>query len=456
MPREVLRRSELAAPAEAVARWLRRRGALERLLPPWEPLRLLADPGGGGGRSVVRAPRGGPVGLEWVLDRHEEGERAFRDVQVRGPFARYEHVHRVREAGPERAGLEDKIEYALPGGRPGRVLAGPAIHRRLERALAYRHRTVAGDLAAHRRADPGRRLQVAVSGSHGLVGSALVSYLRAAGHRAVRVVRREPRGPEEVEWRPDGGLARPKSLAGTDAVVHLAGEPLTGLWTRRKKEAIARSRVGGTRRLARDLAALDDPPSTMVCASAIGYYGDRGDDLLPEGEGPGAGFLARVCRDWEEAAAPAAAAGVRIVHLRLGLVLSPAGGALGAMLPAFRLGAGAVLGSGRQFMGWISLDDVLDVILAALVSSDLEGPVNAVAPNPVRNRQFSEVLARVLGRPLLLRVPGSALRTLLGGMADDMLLSSARTVPQRLQEAGHRFRHPSLEPALRHALGRQI
>jgi uncharacterized protein (TIGR01777 family) len=300
---------------------------------------------------------------------------------------------------------------------------------------------------------------VAVTGSTGLVGGALTPRLAAGGHQVVRLVRPATTallpGERAVSWDPAAGAIDSTGLVGVDAVVHLAGESIaSGRWTEARKRRIRASRVGSTRLLAEALARLARPPRVLVAASATGYYGDRGDEVLREESAPGSGFLAGVCREWEAAAEPAARHGIRVVHLRIGLVLSRAGGALASLLTPFRLGAGGPVGSGAQYWSWITLDDLLGAILHALTTEALAGPVNAVAPNPVSNREFAKTLGRVLRRPALLRLPAFAARLVLGEMADALLLASARVVPARLQATGYAFRAPTLEGALRHELGR--
>ena len=296
--------------------------------------------------------------------------------------------------------------------------------------------------------------RVLVSGARGLIGSALLPGLRAQGHEVVVLTRRAT-GPGEVGWDPSRGRLEARSLEGFDAVVHLAGEPLAARWTPARKALIRESRVAGTRLLAGRLAGVARPPRVLVSVSAIGFYGDRGEEPLDEASPPGTGFLPGVCRAWEEAAAPAAGRGIRVVHPRLGLVLTPWGGALARMLPAFRLGLGGPLGDGRAWWSWVTLDDVLAVFQRALADESLAGPVNVVAPGAVRSGDFARALGRALGRPALLPVPALALRLLFGEMADGALLASARVTPARLQAAGYGFRFPGLEDALRHLLGRQ-
>jgi uncharacterized protein len=300
-------------------------------------------------------------------------------------------------------------------------------------------------------------MRVAVSGSTGLVGSELVTVLSAEGHDVVRLVRRVPApGEKAVRWDPERGEVDAAGLEALDAVVHLAGENVgSGRWTAARKAAIRDSRVKGTRLLCEALAGLVRPPGTLVCASAVGYYGDRGEEVLTEESPPGLGFLPGVSREWEAASEAASRKGIRVVTLRIGMVLSPRGGALARMLPLFRAGLGGVIGGGRQYVSWVALDDLPNIILHAFQNRDLSGPVNAVAPRPVTNREFTEALGKALSRPTPLPVPAFALRLAVGGeMADALLLSSARVVPKRLIDTGYTFLSPELEPTLRRLLGR--
>ena len=295
-------------------------------------------------------------------------------------------------------------------------------------------------------------MRIGVTGATGLVGSALLPALEGAGHEAVGLRRGAGDSAGPPSWDPaTGSVAAGGPL---DAVVHLAGENIAGgRWNAARKARIRDSRVEGTGALCRGLAALDPRPATLVCASAVGFYGDRGDERLDESSPAGSGFLADVCQEWEAAAAAAREAGIRVVHLRIGIVLTPAGGALGQMLLPFKLGVGGVIGSGRQFMSWIALDDLVAAILHAAVTDGLEGPVNAVAPNPASNAEFTKTLGRVLGRPTILPMPAFGARLAFGEMADHLLLGGARVEPSRLLETGFQFGYPDLGGALRHLLG---
>jgi len=294
-------------------------------------------------------------------------------------------------------------------------------------------------------------VRILVSGSSGLVGSALVPFLTTSGHSVTRLVRSAP-GKEEGRWDPAAGTIDAAALEGHDAVVHLAGENIAERWTPERKARIKDSRVKGTRLLAETLGRLAQPPKVLVAASAIGYYGDRGDALLREDSTSGSGFLAEVAREWEAATAAAATKGIRVVNLRIGVVLSPRGGALAKMLLPFKLGLGGVVGSGKQHWSWIALDDLLGIILFALNTDTLKGPVNAVSPKPVTNYEFTKTLGRVLKRPTIFPMPASAARFAFGEMADELLLSSTRVDPTKLVAAGYQFRFPELEGALRQVL----
>jgi uncharacterized protein len=296
-------------------------------------------------------------------------------------------------------------------------------------------------------------LRVAVAGSTGLIGTALVEALTAGGHQVLRLARAREPAAGEARWDPLGGQVDAAALARVDAVVNLAGRGIgTSRWTGKVKRDIRDSRVRGTRLLAETLAGLDRGPRVLVVASGIHYYGDRGDDILTEASPPGAGFLPEVCVAWEAAADPARAAGLRVVHVRTGPVQAAGAGALGRQVPLYRLGLGGRLGSGRQWWSWVALDDVIGIYRHALEDDRADGPLNATAPNPVRNAEHAATLARVLHRPMLAPVPRLGPRLVLGEMADTLLFDSMRALPEATLASGYRFRWPDLEPALRHLL----
>ena len=356
---------------------------------------------------------------------------------------RWRHIHEFEDVGDDRTRVIDRVDTPVP------ALA-------LRPMFAYRHRQLADDLAAHKQAaEHGlRAATVAVTGSSGLVGSALSAFLSTGGHRVIRLVRHAATDANERQWNPAD--PDPDLLAGVDAVVHLAGASIAGRFTDAHRRAVRDSRIGPTRRLAELVARMPDGPSVLICASAIGYYGyDRGDEILTEDSDRGEGFLADVVAEWEEATAPAGRAGVRVVLVRTGIVQSPRGGTLRLLRPLFSAGLGGRIGDGGQWLSWIGIDDLVDTYYRGLWDTDLSGPVNAVAPEPVRNVDYTRTLARVLRRPAVLPVPALGPRLLLGNQgARELACASQRVIPAKLQQAGHRFRHPTLEQALRHLLGR--
>lgn len=297
-------------------------------------------------------------------------------------------------------------------------------------------------------------LSVFVTGSSGLVGKRLCVALQDDGHQVKRVVRSTKQdGPRAVVWNPSADEIDPTIFNGADAVVHLAGESIADKrWSTAQKKVILDSRAKSTRNLAEALAALDNPPKTLVCASAIGFYGSRGDEQLTEESETGDGFLAEVCRAWEDACQPARDAGIRVVNIRIGMVVARDGGALAKMLTPFKMGAGGILGSGKQYMSWIEVDDLVRLIEYTITEESLDGPVNAVAPKPITNFEFTKALGRVLGRPTIFPMPAFAARLAFGEMADELLLSSARVFPKRATDAGFVFARPEIESALRYVL----
>jgi uncharacterized protein len=446
-----------ASPEEVFA-WHARDGAFERLVPPWERVAIVERNGGlkEGARATL-AVQIGPVQRRWVAEHREvEAPRGFVDRQIEGPFAAWEHRHRFEREG-EGTRLSDDIAFELPLGLLGALGRGTAL-RKLERMFRYRHEVTVADLAAHRRlrALHPEPLTVAISGASGLIGAALGAFLTTGGHAVRRLVRRAPRAGDEIAFSPERGEVG--DLTGVDAVIHLAGENVgEGRWSEEKRRRIVESRVEGTRALAEAVARTREGPHVLVSASATGYYGSCGDAWLREDAAPGDDFLATVCQRWEAAADPARAAGVRVVHPRIGIALSPAGGALGELLPPFSLGLGGKQGDGRQWMSWIALDDAIGALAHCAAHPELAGPVNLVAPEPVDNRTFAETLGRVLRRPTAMPLPRAAARAMLGAdRAEALLFSSARVSAEKLEASGYVFRHLELETALRHLLGRPL
>ena len=466
MKTETYERSiDLPASAREAFEWHLRPGALRRLMPPWENARVIAGAGPTerlekGARQTIRL-RIGPVPVRWVAEIADvQPDRTFFvDRQVDGPFHSWTHRHGMSAKGKDASQLTDSIEFALPLGRLGSLFGRGAAQRKLERAFAWRHRVTCADLAAHgvARAAGFSGKRIAVTGAGGLVGRAFCSFLRTGGHEVLELVRRAPNASHEVEWNPRGGTVDHARLEGIDGLVHLAGEPIFALrWSEAKKRKIVESRVLGTRTIVDAIGEMERPPEVLVNASAIGFYGDRGDELLTEDAGGGTGFLAETCEAWE-AEVRAVREDVREVRARLGPVLDPGGGALEMMAPAFKACAGGPLGDGQQWFPWIALDDVVHALHFALYERTLSGPANFVAPGEVRNKELARTLGSVLRRPAVIPVPRFALRGLIGkAQAEEMLLASVRTVPAKLQELGFRFLHPDLRGALKHSLGRSV
>lgn len=450
--------ADLPIPAADAYAWHERPGALERLLPPWDRVEVLERHGNlARGRVVLEVPVG-PIRQRWVAEHiGATPGLEFVDRQVEGPFASWQHTHRFEPAGLAACRLIDHVDYELPFGAAG-ALAAHAVEDRLRRTFRYRHRVLQDDISAAQRYGPVGARTIAVTGATGMLGRALLPFLTTQGHR-VRRITRGPAGGDDIHWDPANRRLDPAAVDGIDAVIHLAGESIAGgRWTEAQKQRILDSRTRGTTLLAETLARLSRKPAVLVSASAVGIYGNRGDELLTESAGlrtgPATFFVERVGHAWEAATEPAERAGIRVVRARIGIVLTPAGGALPPMMLPIRLGVGGRMGSGRQYMSWIAVDDVVGALYHALLTESLRGPVNLTAPEPATNAAFTDTLARILHRPALFPVPEAAVRLLVGEMADELLLSSARVIPERLRESGYRFRFPELEGALRHVMGR--
>jgi len=449
------RRSVMPAPAEEVFAYHARPGAFGRLVPPWSRVRLLDESGDLSGGSIAFDVRVGPVRRRWVGETGSALPGAqFVDRQVEGPFASWEHVHRFVPVDAGHSELVDHVEYRLPAGDLTDLVAERAVGRVLTRAFRFRHERTRLDLERHAVWVDRPRITVAISGASGLIGSHLADYLTTAGHRVMKLVRGGEAGPGEVSWDPSTGTLDHVVLEGVDAVVNLSGASLAGVWTARRRREILESRVGATRTLAEAIATMDRPPAVFVSASAVGAYGSRGGEAVTEQTSRGDGFLAEVCRAWEEAAGPARDAGVRLVTPRFGLVMSAAGGALAAMLPAFRMGLGGRIGDGRQYWAWIALDDLLAALEWVIHDDALAGPVNMTSPEPLTNAAVTKTLGAVLSRPAVLAAPAALVRHGTLGMGEEMLLAGVRAVPALLNAVGFPFAFPRLEAALRYELGR--
>ena len=431
--------SVIEAPLAEVFAWHERPGALYRLAPPWQPIRVMEEAASlRDGKAVLRLPGG----IRWVAQHSGyDPPHQFVDELVSLPL-RWRHTHTFEALADSRTLVTDVVDTPAPAAL-------------LAQTFRYRQNQLAADLAAHRIMTGLRErpLSVAVTGSSGLIGTALCAFLSTGGHRVIRLVRRPPRRAGEREWRPDS--PDPAALEGVDAVVHLAGASIAGRFTERHKRSIRASRIGPTRALASAMASMREPPRVLVSASAIGFYGaDRGDDELSEESGRGTGVLADVVADWEAAAQPARDVGLRVAHVRTGIVQSAQGGSLKLLRPLFAAGLGGPVSPRSQWVSWVGIDDLVDIFGRALVDERVVGPLNAVAPHPVRNDEYAKTLARVLRRPALVPVPGFGPRLLFGREgAAELVEASQRVAPRELTGLGHAFRHPELELCLQHQLG---
>ncbi len=448
--------TRIARPAAEVFAWHERPGALERLCPPWESVEVVAATGGvRDGACVTVRNKVGPFWTQWCVEHRDYlAGIQFRDVLLSGPFAKWEHLHRVEPDGPDASLLTDEITYRLPGGALGRALGGAFMRRKLSQLFAWRHATTKADVELQRRYEPVRPRRILIAGASGLVGRALVPFLQTQGHTVLRLVRQSPGTAKEICWNPATGALDATALEGVDAIVNLSGENVgAGRWTAVRRGAILRSRVEATRTLVLAVQKLRRKPEVFVSASAVGFYGERGDEVVTEDAPIGQGFLPEVCLAWETHAEGAARLGLRTALLRFGVVLTPSGGALAKLLPLFRVGLGGRVGDGRQWMSWVSIDDAVGAIYHALVEARCAGAINMVAPSSVTNADFATTLGRVLRRPASLPVPALAVRALFGQMAEETLLASTRAEPRRLLATGYGFRHATVEAALRHVLG---
>lgn len=445
--------SVVNSPIDEVFAWHARPGAFTRLAPPWQPVTIRSETDSlEHGTAILQLP----AGLTWVSQHDPAGYDAphrFVDVvETQGVSSlpvglalRWRHSHEFVDEGPTRTRVTDRIET-------------PIGSRQLRPMMRYRHRQLAEDLAAHRRATEhgATPMTIAVTGASGLIGSALCAFLSTGGHTVIRLVRGAPSGPLEREWNPMNPSA--SLLEGVDAVIHLAGASIAGRFTESHKRIIRDSRIEPTRLLAKVAAATTSGPKVFVCASATGIYGaERGEEHVSETSSYGDDFLASVVAEWEQATTPAADAGIRVANIRTGIVQSARGGSLQIYRPLFSLGAGGPIAGGRQWVSWIDIDDLIDIYHRALFDDRLSGPVNAVAPTPVRNSEYARTLARVLRRPALIPVPALGPRILLGGEGSRNLVEGGQFVaPSALEALQHPFRRADLESSLRHQLGRLL
>lgn len=451
-----LRQSRMPASSAALFAYHARPGALPRLVPPWQNVRIDREPASlkDGERAEI-VLKLGPLQRRWVAEHFDfiDG-RQFRDRQLQGPFASWVHTHRMLD-GPilNESILEDEIEYQIPAGPLGRAMLGGKIARDIAAVFSFRHARTTFDLLRHERYRDVPRLTVAITGASGSIGSDLAPFLTTAGHRVIKLVRHTARGPDEARWNADTGEIDRDVVAECDVIVHLAGKNIATRWSDAAKRKIRESRVDTTRKLAEYLAKCDKRPRALICASAIGYYGNRGDEVLNESSTAGDNWMAKVCVDWERATDAARDSGIRVVNVRTGIVLSARHGALAKMLLPTKFGVAGRVGSGEQWMPWIAMDDHVGVLHESIFRDDWHGPINSVTDS-VRQSEFIHTLGTVLRRPTFLPMPKSGVTTLFGEMGHNLLLGSTRVEPARLRDANFEWMLPTLERALRFELGR--
>ena len=447
-------KSPIRASVEKVFSWHGRSGAIQRLTPPWAPLTLIAKTGNGVEKGV-RANfdlRFLGIPLQWDAQHilYQKNVK-FVDKQIRGPFAFWEHHHIFHDRGDQGTVMEDRVVYKLPLGLLSRPFYG-RVEDEFTRMFAYRHRVLKFSLERY---VPGKKMRILISGASGTMGTALVPFLRTCGHQVISLVRhRDKLGPDAIFWDPERGILDLDGVGPLDAVINLNGLDISrGRWTPARRKKIVDSRVKTTRLLAQKMVSLEKPPKVFISSSAIGYYGEGGDALLSEDNPSGDAFISNGCREWERASFIARDGGIRTIQLRIGVVLTPVGGALERMLGSFKLGAGTRVSHGRQYLSWIGMEDVLGGILHILNHSRIHGPVNLTAPHPVTNREFTQSLGRALSRPTPFVMPAWGANLLWGQMGRETLLTSARVMPLKLMDSGFEFAHPKLPSALAHILG---
>ncbi|MCP4673903.1 MAG: TIGR01777 family protein [Desulfobacula sp.] len=451
-----IKRTKINVPVETLFAWHGKKGAIERLTPPWAPLKMISRNMEGikKGVKVTFRLKLFNIPMIWKSEHIEYKEdKIFKDRQTKGPFAKWEHTHRFIPEGAASSTMEDKVEFKLPFGVLSRPFYGFA-KKKFETMFSYRHRVLKYDLENH--AEKTRKLKVLISGASGTIGKALIPLLQTCGHEVVVLVRRKKDlSDHELFWDPYKGILDIERAGHIDAVINLNGVDISkGKWTAKLKKLIIDSRVIPTSLLARKIANMAQKPEVFISASAIGYYGNNTAGKVTEDDEKGSFFISRVCQEWEDAGLDAQKAGIRTIMLRTGVVLTPVGGALAKMILPFKLGMGVILSHGRQFMSWISIDDEISAILFILENNSIQGAVNLTAPKPVTNYEFSKTLAKVFSRKVYFTMPKFIIGLIWGQMGRETILASYRVKPEKLLNNGFKFQHKTLFYALKDMLGR--
>jgi len=451
--------SSVSASAEELFAWHQCPAAFQRLMPPWEQVELEHYEGGiQDGVQVTLKSKIGPLSFRWQLKHCDyQAPIQFCDLQMRGPFRYWKHIHGFRSRDEHGSSLRDTVNYALPFGLLGSLLGGRMVRKRLERLFRFRHEVTINDMAHHTDTRYWARQRVLITGGNGLIGRSLAAFLNTQGHDVFILSRSgESRtvGCKGIKWDPSEKKVNIARLEGFDSIIHLAGENLAGgRWTAKRKQELESSRVDVTGFLVDCIRKLEAKPKVFISASGTGYYPQDKEQFFGEDAESGAGFIPQLCEKWEGASSELESMGIRRVILRTGMVVTARGGALAKMLPMIKAGLGGSLGGGKQYWSWIALTDHLRLIECAMLQDAYEGVINAVAPKPIRAGDFTRTLARLLKRPHLLPAPAFGMKLMLGQMADDLLLSSQGVVSNRLEDLEFHHYYPDLEMALRHTLG---
>lgn len=450
------------ASKEEIWNWYNSKGAFRRIMPEWEGIipvnagALVDDD-----ETIFKVSLG-PIKQKWVAKHHSviPGEQ-FADRMMRGPFGAWNHVHKFESVSDNVTTILDDVEYKLPVHFLTGWSAGITVLPRMRQMFKYRSTRVTNDLNHIQATSDKPRQRVLVSGSTGMIGLQLCAFLEAAGHEVHRLMRLTTKLPADVDsqqvirWNDQTGEILEGDMNGFDTIIHLAGAGIGDKrWSKKRKKLIRDSRVIPTRNLSEVMANLENPPKSFLSGSAIGFYGNRGTEVLDESSSPGDDYLADLCGQWEDASKAAEEAGIRVVHLRSGIVVSPLGGALSKLLLPAKMGAGGPVGGGKQMQSWISLDDEVYAIHHLMVNESSEGPYNLTAPNPVSQKQFARVLGRVLRRPGFMPLPGFMIKIMFGEMGKKLVLEGQNAVPNRLLESGFEFTYTELESCLRNCLGK--
>ncbi len=469
MPTNYKHETKVNADIESTFDWFEHEGSFRRLMPPWEVAEeVRADESlEVGSQRVFRFPAPGApfFKMTWVAEHtgyekpNGKKKAYFADTMVKGPFWKWDHDHYLTEVDGITTVVDD-VTYSVPFGPLGmlvdKILGGSLVTGRISSMFNAREFRLVRDMENHNKFNHFKRKKILVAGSSGLIGTQLVAFLDTGNHDVWKLVRRKAdSNKKEISWNPSEGKIDSSEIEGFDVVIHLGGVGIGDKrWSKKRKAAIRDSRVDSTTLLSNTLARLENKPELFMVASAIGYYGNRGDEIVDENTSIGDDFLTEICEKWENSADSARKAGIRTIHTRTGIVMSAVGGALGKMLLPAKMGGGGPIGGGKQWMSWISMDDQIYAMYHLMMSEDTEGAYNLTAPNPVRQKMFAKTLGKVLRRPAFAPLPGFVMRIMFGEMGVKLTLDSQRVMPKRLQESGYEFVHEELEPALRDSLGK--